>query len=218
MATDSIPPKTLSPLMARIADYITLRLNEQETAFEHYIACQTSLREQLSMGKITQTTYNKEMDMLDDASADTMLEFHIIDKQYRLLAQDMEDEVLGMRAVGTPCAGEDELVEKAYYSVVREAKRSEVLWRQRFDQGVVQNKSNGRTELDGRVLSFYDAVRTMHEQRQAHCSLTGWHPDEEVGVARLVPGSISSEQVAFLFGANQINLVNWKNCTSCVSF
>ncbi|KAI5303227.1 TFIIH complex subunit tfb5 [Ascosphaera pollenicola] len=212
MATDSVPPKTLSPLLARIADYISLRLNEQEIAIRHYVTCQESLRQQLSDDKVTQETYNKEMDMLDDSSADTMLEFQIIDKQFRLVAQDMEDEVYGMKAIGTPSAGDDELVEKAYYAVVREAKRSELLWRQRFSQTFCEKKANGRTALEDRVLSYYDAVRTMHDQRQAHCSLTGWYPDEEVGVARLVPASISSEQISFLFGANQVNLVNGKNC------
>ncbi|KAI5291446.1 hypothetical protein KEM54_004626 [Ascosphaera aggregata] len=214
MSTESVPPKAISPLLARVADYITLRVNEQETAIKHYVNCQDSLRQQLQQGKITQMTYNNEMNILDDTTSDTMLEFQVIDKQFRLVAQDMEDDVLGMKAVGTPAAGEDELVEKSYFSVVGEAKKTEMLWRQRYyDAPMEDSKVNSqRSELDRRVLSYYNATRTMREQRQAHCSLTGWYPEAEVGVAQLVPGCISSEQISFLFGANQMNLVNGKNC------
>ncbi|KAI5295609.1 hypothetical protein KEM52_000851 [Ascosphaera acerosa] len=212
-ATEAVPPREVSPLMQRIIDYATMRMSENCEGIKYYNACHRSLCDQLRDKKISQTTYNTEMDTIDQSTTDTMLEYSILDKQFRLVTQDMEDDVLGMQAIGTPAAGEAELVEKAYFQVIREAKRTTVLWQQRYVSDDLESRPDReRSDLDGRVLRYYDAVRDMHGQRQAHCSLTGWHPEAEVGVAGLVPGCIAPEQIAFFFGSDYINLVNGKNC------
>ncbi|KAI5308700.1 hypothetical protein KEM55_005076, partial [Ascosphaera atra] len=202
-------PTSYQVLVNQIRDFILLRVKEHETSLEHFLSSQASLRIQLQENKISLDLYNSEMDILDQKYRRILLEFQLIDKQFRLVAQDMEDEVFGMKAIGIPAANQEELVEKAYYAVVREAMESEILIN---TSALADYSIEERSALDKRALNYYSASRIMHNQRQAHCSITGWYPEDEVHVARLVPREVSASEAASIFGAQAIDLFNGKNC------
>ena len=53
------------------------------------------------------------------------------------------------------------------------------------------------------VLSFYGAVRHSGGQVEKYCHLTGWLPEKSVKCAHLVPKSLESDELAYLFGVRE---------------
>jgi hypothetical protein len=62
------------------------------------------------------------------------------------------------------------------------------------------------------VLSFYGAVRRPYgEPVQKYCHLTGGQPDNLVKCAHLVPKSLESDELAYLFGVRETVLSEPRN-------
>jgi hypothetical protein len=80
--------------------------------------------------------------------------------------------------------------------------------RKRFDQSAYAKG----------VLSFYGAVRhTDSESVEKYCHLTGWLPEIMVKCVHLVPKSLESDGLAYLFGVRESVLSEPRNGTFALS-
>jgi hypothetical protein len=62
------------------------------------------------------------------------------------------------------------------------------------------------------VLSFYGAVRrTDSGHVEKYCHLTGWLPGKQIKCAYIVPKSLESDELAYLFGAREAALSEPRN-------
>jgi hypothetical protein len=62
------------------------------------------------------------------------------------------------------------------------------------------------------VVSFYGAVRhTDTGDIEKYCHLTGWQPEKQVKCAHLVPKSLESDELAYLFGVREAVLSEPRN-------
>jgi hypothetical protein len=62
------------------------------------------------------------------------------------------------------------------------------------------------------VLSFYSAVRNTDSGLvEKYCHLTGWQPKKQVKCAHLVPKSLESDELAYLFGVRETVLSEPRN-------
>jgi hypothetical protein len=62
------------------------------------------------------------------------------------------------------------------------------------------------------VLSFYGAVRSTDSgDVEKYCHLTGWLPEKQVKCAHLVPKSLESDELAYLFGVREAVLSEPRN-------
>ncbi|KAG0645443.1 hypothetical protein D0Z07_8664 [Hyphodiscus hymeniophilus] len=115
-------------------------------------------------------------------------------RQKKIISDDI-DEVLPQYST----------IEGAYSSVMM-AKIMSASGKQRkgrkFDQTVYSKA----------VLSFYSAVRTTDNGYvEKYCHLTGWLPDKAVKCAHLVPKSLESDELAYLFGVREAVLSEPRN-------
>jgi hypothetical protein len=54
------------------------------------------------------------------------------------------------------------------------------------------------------VLSFYGAIRHRNTGFvEKYCHLTGWLPEKQVKCAHLVPKSLESDELAYIFGVRE---------------
>jgi hypothetical protein len=75
-----------------------------------------------------------------------------------------------------------------------------------------KGKSFDQSVYSKAVLSFYGAVRyTDSGQVEKYCHLTGWLPEKQVKCVYLVPKSLESDELAYLFGVREAVLSEPRN-------
>jgi hypothetical protein len=75
-----------------------------------------------------------------------------------------------------------------------------------------QKKSSfNQSEFRKRVIDFYKAAMDMEDHKMAYCHLAGWCPSEQVKAAHLVPKSLSGEEIAHLFGSDEVVITDPRN-------
>jgi hypothetical protein len=75
-----------------------------------------------------------------------------------------------------------------------------------------RGKSFDQSAYSKAVLSFYGAVRHADAGHvEKYCHLTGWLPKEQVKCAHLVPKSLESDELAYLFGVREAVLSEPRN-------
>jgi hypothetical protein len=121
-------------------------------------------------------------------------ELTTLKRQKRAIAQDI-DEVLPQYTT----------IEGAYLSVLMTkimSASSKQRGRKSFDQSAYSKA----------VLLFYGAVRyTDAGNVEKYCHLTGWLPEKHVKCAHLVPKSLESDELAYLFGVREAVLSEPRN-------
>jgi uncharacterized protein YdcH (DUF465 family) len=75
-----------------------------------------------------------------------------------------------------------------------------------------KGKSFDQSAYSKAVLSFYNAIHHIDAGHvEKYCHLTGWHPDNQVKCAHLVPKSLESDELAYLFGVHEAVLSEPRN-------
>jgi hypothetical protein len=115
-------------------------------------------------------------------------------RQKKVISDDI-DEVLPQYST----------IEGAYSSVLR-AKIMSATGKQK------KGKSFDQSAFSKAVLSYYGAVRRLDaESTEKYCHLLGWLPEDDVKCAHLVPKSLESEELAYLFGVREAVLSEPRN-------
>lgn len=143
--------------------------------------------------------------LADEEYADAM-------KELKLEVNQKERELITLRRQKKTISDDiDEVlpqystIEGAYSSVLMSkimSASSKQRKGKKFDQGTYPKA----------VLSFYSAVRhTDSGLVEKYCHLTGWQPEKQVNCAHLVPKSLESEELAYLFGVRETVLSEPRN-------
>ena len=115
-------------------------------------------------------------------------------RQKKIISDDI-DEVLPQYST----------IEGAYSSVLM-AKIMPASGKQR------KGKKFDQSAYSKAVLSFYGAIRrTDSGLVEKYCHLTGWQPEKHVKCAHLVPKSLESDELAYLFGVRETVLSEPRN-------
>jgi len=137
--------------------------------------------------------YNDAMKELESEVDEKERELIILKRQKKAISDDL-DEVLPQYST----------IEGAYSSVLM-TKIMSASGKQR--KGKPFNQSAYAKE----VLSFYGAARRIDGLGERYCHLTGWLPEKQVKCAHLVPKSLESDELAYLFGVRETILSEPRN-------
>jgi len=138
--------------------------------------------------------YDDAIQELDSETDKKERELTTLKRQKKAISDDI-DEVLPQYST----------VEGAYSSVLM-AKIMSASSKQR--KGPRFNQS----AYSKAVLTFYNAVRcTDSGEIEKYCHVTGWHPEKQVKCAHLVPKSLESDELAYLFGVRETVLSEPRN-------
>ncbi|KIN00030.1 hypothetical protein OIDMADRAFT_55918 [Oidiodendron maius Zn] len=143
---------------------------------------------------LTNGEYNDAVRVLESEVSQKERELITLKRQKKSISDDM-DEVLPQYSA----------IEDAYSSVlmtkIMSASRKQRRGRS-FDQSAYSKA----------VLSFYGAERcTSSGYREKYCHLTGWHAAQLVKCAHIVPKSLESDELAYLFGVREAVLSEPRN-------
>jgi hypothetical protein len=138
--------------------------------------------------------YDDAMKDLESEVSQKERELITLKRQKKIIADDI-DEVLPQY----------DTIERAYCSVLM-SKIMSASGKQKkakkFDQSAYSKA----------VLSFYGAVRSTDSgDVEKYCHLTGWLPEKQVKCAHLVPKSLESDELAYLFGVREAVLSEPRN-------
>ncbi len=165
-----------------ISDFLEAKVQNLADEIDYIQHFTPGLHELKETGKITAIQLTKELKETNRREREEKEEFIAIKRQRKLLEEDMAQP------------GLFELLELAYAHTIKNRVISATgkMSHRRFKQ------SSFRKSLE----EFYDASHvTDTGERQTWCMLTGWHPPKDVKAAHIVPQSLSSEELAYLYGA-----------------
>lgn len=135
---------------------------------------------------------------LDALLGPLIRELKILRKSKRGLLEDIDDEFTNnkWRRAGDEAPSNVELLERAYAAALAP--------RVRFASAKPKRPNFKHREFRTDVLKYYDAL----DSQEAHfwlawCHITGWWNAEAVKVAHLVPQSLTSDELNFLFGTDE---------------
>jgi len=142
----------------------------------------------------TDEEYDDAMRDLESEVTQQERELISLKRQKKTISDDI-DEVLPQYST----------VEAAYSSVLM-AKIMSASSKQR------KGKRFDQSAYSKAVLSFYGAVRhTDDGSVEKYCHLTGWLAEKQVKCAHLVPKSLESDELAYLFGVRETVLSEPRN-------
>jgi hypothetical protein len=123
-------------------------------------------------------------------------ELMLLQRQRKTLIEDIEDTV-----------DKYETVEEAYTPILKNMiniARLEKKCRRARNLGFEQKK------FKSAVINYYGARNK--ENNTVYCVVSGaWHPKEFVDVVRIVPKSLESEELSYLFGVGELRLSDPRN-------
>jgi len=143
---------------------------------------------------LTNDEYNDSIKDLELEVKEQENQLMVIRRQHKIISEDI-DEVLP----------EYSTIEGAYSSVLM-AKIMFASSKQR------KEKKFNQSAYSKNVLSFYGAERQGgNEAVEKYCHITGWQPGKFVKCAHLVPKSLESDELAYLFGVRETVLSEPRN-------
>ena len=174
---------------------------------DHTKDYQEGLREALAVGRLTLSQYNQEVEALDHDYEPVMQEIKTLKDQKKILLEDVEEayEVQRKRYKESNEQNEPDVsfLERAYTSVMvaKVMSASAKQKKTKFDQSKFKRD----------VLSYYNAFCNLNGMPSAYCHVTGWHDITNVKAAHLVPKSLHSDELEFLFGVRELVLLDPRN-------
>lgn len=184
------------------SEFLEAHIQCVETQITYLEKSRIFLRESLESRAIEHSTWNEVMGGADSDRREIEDEYVILKRQKKIIREDLEDGLI-----------KDTTFEDAYISVLTDkvmltstkVQKIRSQEKEKFDQ------SNFKKE----VLKYYDAIR---DDGDIYCPLTGaWHPEDLVKTAHIVPKSLESEELSYLFGVGDLMLREPRNGKSTVS-
>jgi hypothetical protein len=143
---------------------------------------------------LTDEEYDDAVEELKSETSRKERELITLKRQKKIISDDI-DEVLSQYST----------MENAYSSVLM-IKMMSASSKQR------RGKTCDQSTYAQAVLSFYNAVRHKKSGNiEKYCHLTGWQPEKSVKCAHLVPKSLESDELAYLFGVRETVLSEPRN-------
>lgn len=151
------------------------------------------LTEAFKDGHLAKSQYTEAMNDCLENNRPREQELVVLKRQKKIVEEDLSEEAPSYAKL------EDAYVSLLTNKVMSASAKQK---KRKFEQ----------SKFKAAVFDYYNASKTTEtNQKLAYCHLTGWHPDGVVKAAHIVPKSLNSEEVSYLFGVGQAVLSDPKN-------
>lgn len=194
---------------SRVSEFLESKVELLQAEVDYLHDYQHGLRLAVASEKLALGSYREEMERLDNTYLPVLDELKTIKKQRKTLEGDMEDDLElpidpdddTKRSKLDPEPNVD-FMERAYAStmVARIMSATANQKQRRFDQSKFKKD-----------VAAYLHAHDPDDPDTLWCHLTGWKYQGVVKAARLVPKALKGDELAHLFGVDEIVLSNPKN-------
>lgn len=151
------------------------------------------MRDLYGATEIKEDELDQELEAIEKRVLHLEREFVAIKRQIKIIEEDLAVEIPRYETIGD-----------AYVSIMASKVMSATgkQKKNRFDQSAFKKE----------VANYYNAFRVNNTQKEAYCHLLhAWLPAETVKSAHLVPKSLQSEELSYLFGVGEVVLSDPRN-------
>ena len=189
-------------IASSVSDFLAQKTLLHRSRMKYLNEYERGLRETLSSNQLSHEDYHHEMERLDELYAPIMGELDIILKQRRTLGLDIQEayEDSGQKHANAAPEHSIEIMERVYTSRVAEVLSACEREKWYFNQ----------SEFRRGVIEYLNA-RHPEESGAIWCHLTGWAIKDNVKTAHLVPKTLCGEELAYLFGVDEVVLSDPRN-------
>ncbi|KAI9789413.1 MAG: hypothetical protein M1816_006073 [Peltula sp. TS41687] len=178
-----------------VSDFLGQKIEELKQGVEYHSEYLQGLAEALRSGQITHDEFHPiNLSTLKKRRKVTE-ELVAAKRQRKFIEEDLQEEG-GLQ-------GQVENLQNAYIETMTARVKSAT---------AAQSKSHfDQDRFRKDVEKHYDAVRYQGGQKEAWCCLTGWTESSDTKAAHIVPKSLQSQELSYLFGVGEAVLSDARN-------
>ncbi|KAK0113784.1 hypothetical protein ONS95_014034 [Cadophora gregata] len=175
-------------------EFIDAKNEELNTGIEEGVQTMALLQEAFKSRVITIDDYQSAAEELKRHRSLIDDELRVVKRQKRALAQDIEQE---MPTYGILSEAYSSAMSSKVMAATANMKVEMVLDE---EKGKLVKKKFDKKTFKTRVMDWYGATKNDDEAgRQSYCVVSGWQAAENVSAAHLVPKSLNSQELLYLF-------------------
>lgn len=187
-----------------VSEFLDYKIKDAELDIDYAEKCKKGVVEAYERKSLEKEELFKALESIKEEGQKKKKEYVTLKRQRKLIEDDIEE-------------GAESDLEKAYASAMMN--------RVRIPEQLTQSKRNFkmRTQNDFRqaLETYYGVVRKEvdgeSEQELVYCAVTQvWWLSRDVRAAHIVPKSLQSEELSYLFGAGDMDLSDTRNGKSVV--
>lgn len=171
-------------------DFVESKIEDVKIALEYNDKLRSGLKEAWSDGMIPNDVYQNLMEQIEHENRPREKEIVVLKRQKKFLIEDLDDSIRPVR----------EKLEDAYASLIVDKVMS-----------TTAKQKMKKSKFKREVLEYYHASKMINNKKHAWCHLLGWHDAEFIKAAHIVPKSLQSEEVSYLFGVGEAILSSPRN-------
>ena len=178
-----------------ISDFVGSKIDDVSLNIEYADEMRKGLKEALEDGNLHAQQYKEAIEDVEKYKKPKGREIVILKRQKKLIKDDL-DEALPLHTK-LEDAYANILMNKVMAATAKSKKN-------KYDQSVFKKL----------VFAYYGAERDSLDDGkidESWCHLTGWHPARNIKTAHIVPKSLESSELSYLFGAGEVMLSDVTN-------
>jgi hypothetical protein len=178
-----------------VNEFINLKVENVEEDIRCYIELKQDIFESFRAKQITEKQHQEGLQDLQNKLTELKNEESVLKKQRKLLEEDVTDEMPLYSDV-------DEAYRNILLSKVAGASGKQSRQQHKFDKSTFRRK----------VKDFYGSSREISvgttTEYESFCVLFGWLPQGSTAAAHLVPKSLNSRELQYLFGVDDDSMLS----------
>lgn len=184
------------------ADFVVFKIEDVGLSIEYGEEMRKGLEEAYQDGSLSQLQYKDAIEDVEQFNKPNAREIVVLKRHKKLIRDDLE-EILPSNV----------RLEDAYGKVIMNKVMAA--------SSKKKKKKYNRSTFKKAVIAFYGAkCDSLHDGEidSLWCHLTVWQPLRDVKAAHVVPKSLESNELSYLFGAGEVLLSEPNNGMSCQDF
>ncbi len=178
-----------------IDEFISAKIDDLGLDLANAARLRIFFRELFELGTLPLAHYQDSLHEVEGASRQLEREYIVLKRQRKFIEEDLADAAKRYSRLDVAY---DFLVNAKLMATFPEPGKSSSVRQAAFRRSVV---------------GFYNASKLYAgtTQRLTYCHLTGWHPEQDAEAAHIVPESLQSEELSYLFGVSEALLSDPRN-------
>lgn len=177
-------------------EFIHTKIEDVSSTFEFAEQLRFGLSDARDQGLIPEAQYQEAIREVEVDSRPCEQEIVILKRQKKIITEDLQEKLPSHSKLEDAYASL--ITAKVMGAMAKQAKS-------KFDQSGFKSK----------VLEYYEASRVVGDpadnDRDSFCHLTGWHHHSQVKASHIVPKSLQSDELSYLFGVGEAVLSDPRN-------
>lgn len=178
------------------SEFINIKIQDVSDSLKFAEQLRLGLSDALNQGLIPEAQYHEAIKEVEVDSRPCEQEIVILKRQKKIITEDLQDKAPSHSKLEDAYASL--ITNKVMGAMAKQTKRN-------FDQSGFKSK----------VLEYYEATRVVGDpadnDRDLFCHLTGWHHHSLVKASHIVPKSLQSDELSYLFGVGEAVLSDPRN-------